>query len=96
MATSNLDPYLIPAMEAPSGLHSNLINPPSTGYSTVVICVLVIVLSTPFVGLRWFTRKYINHQVWWDDCSCSHYAVRLHSFSILMDYDRVLRPGLDL
>ncbi|KAF6218247.1 hypothetical protein HO133_006209 [Letharia lupina] len=52
MASLTSDPYLTPAMKAPPGLHSNLIDPPSTGYSTIIICILVIVLSTPFVVLR--------------------------------------------
>ena len=76
MTSFNSDPYTTPAMEAPSGFHSNLINPPSTNYSTIIICVLVIVLSTPFVIARLYTRKFITHQVWWDDCT---YSILSHS-----------------
>lgn len=57
-------------MEAPPGLHSNLIDPPSSAYSTIIICVLIIVLPTPFVVLRLYTRKFISRQVWWDDWCC--------------------------
>lgn len=69
MASLTSDPYLIPAMEAPPGVHSDLIDPPSTAYSTIIILVLVIIISTPFVVLRLYTRKFITRQVWWDDCS---------------------------
>ena len=68
MASLTSDPYTTPAMKAPSGLESNLINPPSTHYSSIIICVLVTVLSTPFVIVRLYTRKFVTHQIWWDDC----------------------------
>ena len=96
MASLISDPYLTPAIEAPPGLHSNLVDPPSTSYSTIIICVLIIVLSTPFVLLRLYTRKFITRHVWWDDCQCSHRTIRFNSSSMLMGCDRVLRPGLDL
>ena len=83
-------------MEAPPGLHSNLIDPPSTDYSTIIICVLVIVLSTPFVMLRLYTRKFITREVWWDDCANPPHAVRHLSNGILMGCGRVLPLGLDL
>ena len=95
MASFSSDPYLTPAMEAPPGLHSDLIDPPSTDYSTITICVLVIILSTPFVILRLYTRKFINHQIWWDDCPYLVYSVRYASSCILMGCDRVLCLGLD-
>ena len=96
MAALASNPYLIPAMKAPPGLHSNLIDPPSTSHPIIVICVLVIVLPTPFVILRLYTRKFINHQVWWDDCSYSYHVNSYRLTSMLMNYDRVLRFRLDL
>lgn len=76
MASLTSNQYLTPAMEAPPGLHSNLIDPPSSAYSTIIICVLIIVLPTPFVVLRLYTRKFISRQVWWDDCSYSHHDAK--------------------
>ena len=83
-------------MEAPPGLQSNLIDPPSTDYSTIIICVLVIVLSTPFVMVRLYTRKFITREVWWDDCAYPLHTVRYVSNCILMGWGRVLPLGLDL
>ncbi|CAD6590843.1 MAG: hypothetical protein ASARMPREDX12_004751 [Alectoria sarmentosa] len=70
MAPLTSDQYLRPAMEAPPGLHSNLIDPSSTDYLTIIVCVLILVLSTPFVALRLYTRQFITSQVWWDDGCC--------------------------
>lgn len=90
MASSTSDPYLTPAMEAPPGLHFNLIDPKSTDYSTFIIYVLVIVLSTPFVVVRLYTRKFITRLVWWDDRPCSLDDLRYASNGTLMGCDRVV------
>ncbi len=96
MASRTSDPCLIPAMKAPPGLRSNLIDPPSMGYLTITVCVLVLVLLIPFVALYLYTRQFITRQVWWDDCSYSQHAVRYVPSSMLINCDRVLWFRLDL
>lgn len=69
MATET-DPNLIPAVSAQAGVRSNLSNPPDKNGTFIACCVLVIVLSTPWVFLRLYTRHMISARLWWDDWSC--------------------------
>lgn len=56
-----------PAEPPPPGLHSNLINPPSSTDISLVVLVLCIALTTPLVLLRIYTRAFMERKVWWDD-----------------------------
>ncbi|KAI4249798.1 MAG: hypothetical protein L6R40_000587 [Gallowayella cf. fulva] len=69
MATK-ADPNLTPAITAPPGHQSNLVNPPSKDGIFIACCVLVIVLSTPWVLVRLYTRRWISAKLWWDDLAC--------------------------
>ncbi|KAL8811929.1 MAG: hypothetical protein Q9223_007418 [Gallowayella weberi] len=66
MATKN-DPKSTPAVVAPPGLKSNLVNPPSKDGVFIICCVLAIVLSTPWVLVRIYTRRRVSAKLWWDD-----------------------------
>ncbi|KAL8800035.1 MAG: hypothetical protein Q9200_007372 [Gallowayella weberi] len=69
MATKN-DPKSTPAVVAPPGLKSNLVNPPSKDGVFIICCVLAIVLSTPWVLVRIYTRRRVSAKLWWDDLTC--------------------------
>ncbi|KAL8676919.1 MAG: hypothetical protein Q9224_007240, partial [Gallowayella concinna] len=62
------DPIPTPAITAPPGHKSNLLHPPSKDRVFIACCVLVIVLSTPWVLVRIYTRRRISAKLWWDDC----------------------------
>ncbi len=68
MATLSSDENLIPAMPVPPGHYSQLINPPSQNYPTIVCLVLAIVISALFVAVRLYTRQRVTRRLWWDDC----------------------------
>ncbi|MCJ1460422.1 hypothetical protein MMC28_010804 [Mycoblastus sanguinarius] len=89
MAASHSNPHLTPAMPAPPGQHSDLINPPSQKYPTIVCLVLAISLSAPFVGVRIYTRHYITRKLWWDDWTC------LLGWMFLVALAGLLLDGLD-
>lgn len=65
---SNTDLKLTPALEAPPGKHSQLVNPPDKDQIYIACCVLVIFLSTPFLVVRLYTRYRIKPKLGWDDC----------------------------
>lgn len=68
MAAPSFDPNLTPAGKPPPGVTSNLTNPPSQGYNIIVGMAVYLLLTTPIVLARMFTRHYINRHMWWDDC----------------------------
>ena len=68
MSSSPKDPNITPALKPPLGVTSNLINPPSKGYITIIVFVAYLGVSTPLVCLRMYVRRFINRKVWWDDC----------------------------
>ncbi len=57
-----------PGVKPPSGARSNFVDPPSQKGLIVAVAVLAIILSTLFVCLRIYTRRFINRRLWWDDC----------------------------
>ena len=66
-----------PAMPAPHGQHSQLINPPSKNYPVITCLVLAVVLSAIAVTVRIYTRHRITRKLWWDDCEahrCNYVA----------------------
>lgn len=65
------DPNITPALKPPPGVTSNLINPPSRGYITLIVFVTYLGVTTPMVCLRMYVRRFINRKVWWDDCMFS-------------------------
>ena len=67
MSSISPDPNVTPALAAPPGFTSNLVNPPSQAYVTIVVQIVLLLLVTPFVFVRLFTRYYVLHGLWWDD-----------------------------
>ncbi|MCJ1371597.1 hypothetical protein MMC20_002816 [Loxospora ochrophaea] len=84
MSTTVLNPELIPAQTPPPGMVSNLKDPSSQGYVTITVLVIVMCITTPFVLLRMWTRKFINQKLWWDDCCCVLGWIGLLSLAGLM------------
>ena len=64
-----------PALRAPPGMTSNLSNPSSEAYITIIVTVILIVITAPIVLLRLYTRCFINRRLWWDDCKCSLFVL---------------------
>lgn len=69
MSSPPKDPNITPALKAPPGLTSNLINPPNKGYITIIVVVAYLGVTTPLLCLRMYVRRFINRKVWWDDCT---------------------------
>ncbi|KAL8757564.1 MAG: hypothetical protein Q9199_002135 [Rusavskia elegans] len=59
-----------PAIPPPQGQDSNLIDPPSIDTTIIACTVLLLVLSTPLVAVRLYTRIKIKPKPWWDDATC--------------------------
>jgi hypothetical protein len=53
--------------QAPPGYTINLVNPEYIGYHLVVSAVITTGLSSFFLGLRLYTRKFLARGLGWDD-----------------------------
>lgn len=62
-----MDPNTIPAIPAPAGMVSNFANPSSFAWVTILTMVVYIVIVTPFVAARVYTRALVQKSLWWDD-----------------------------
>ena len=76
---SRPNPSLTPAITPPPGLYSQLIDPPNNDLVFIIICVVVICVSTPIVAVRLYTRYKIKPTLGWDDGK-----ILLPTHSILM------------
>jgi hypothetical protein len=59
---------LTPAIQAPHGHVSNLINPTGVGYRITITNVVCIVLFMIVVTVRLITRVFLNRSFGHDDC----------------------------
>lgn len=84
MASTIADPNLRPALEAPPGVTSNLIDPPNQQHAIIITMVVYLALTTPFVLARMYTRHIINRRLWWDDCK----SPTMNTESPLLPIDR--------
>lgn len=66
MATKT-DPNLTPAVSPPAGIKPNFVDPPRKDWIFISCCIVVIGVSTPWVLMRMYTRKFIKPSIWWDD-----------------------------
>ena len=62
---------MTPSELHPPGVESNLIDPPSAAYVSIILMVLYLSLSTPLVIVRILTRHFVHKKLWWDDCRVS-------------------------
>lgn len=86
MSPSTSDPYTTPALKSPQGVRPNLIDPASQGYVCIIAMVIYLVVATPFVVIRMYTRHFINRRVWWDDCRFSlNVAQMLENADLFLD-----------
>ena len=68
-STTNLN--LIPAATPPPGQQPHFVNPPNDNAPFIAWLAIYIVVSTPLVGMRVYTREFVTRQLWWDDCTFS-------------------------
>lgn len=62
------DASLIPAIQPPSGMVSNLIDPHSVGFRITITNAVCIVLFMVVVVIRLITRVFLNRSFGHDDC----------------------------
>ena len=67
------NPSLTPALQAPEGLESNFVDPPTLMPRVVVTSVVVVSMMTIFVSARLFTKSHIAHRHHCEDF-LSYYA----------------------
>ncbi|PHH59526.1 hypothetical protein CDD81_2888 [Ophiocordyceps australis] len=77
------NPDLTPALAPPPGVISNLVDPPSQGYATIIAMVLYMVIATPCVAARLYTRARIHRKLWWDDWSSVIALIGLYGFCVI-------------
>ncbi len=65
------------ALEPPSGVVPNLVDPASQAYVVIIVTTLGLCLATPVVMIRLYTRHFINHKLWWDDGASACHDVPL-------------------
>jgi hypothetical protein len=61
-------PSLTPAIQAPNGHVSNLINPVGVGFRITITNIVCIVLFMVVVTVRLITRVFLNKSFGHDDC----------------------------
>lgn len=77
----------IPAGLPPPGVTPNFVNPPSLRDPTITANAVFLSLSTVFVLLRIYTRKWLTRMLKWDDFACviallgaaAHSALLIHA-----------------
>ncbi|MCJ1263282.1 hypothetical protein MMC22_003152 [Lobaria immixta] len=96
MSATASDPNLKPALKAPPGLISNLIDPPSSAYITITCLVIFLSLTTPIVFIRIYTRRFINQRLWWDDYTSVIAWIGLWGFAGILLESLTYGNGVDM
>ena len=73
----DVDPYAMPALIAPAGEQSTLVNPPSSQNWLVATGVLCLTLSFVFISARTFVKTYILKKTQIEDCMSLEGALAL-------------------
>ena len=60
MSAISSDSNLKPAIKPPPGLTSNLVDPPSQGYVTITVMVVMLSFTTPIVAIRDIYEAFYN------------------------------------
>ena len=68
-STSQLPPYLIPALKPPPGLSPDFEHPPTLRRRIIAASVIFPAIAACFVAIRIYTRAFITRALWWDDCT---------------------------
>ena len=63
-----------PAVPPPRGEHSQFVDPPTNDVGFIVMYIVFVVVSTPLIIIRMYTREFITRRVWWDDCKHFRYS----------------------
>ena len=66
---------IVPGLTPPPGVTSNFVNPPSQSNITIIVMTVYLVLTTPLVILRMYTRAFVKGPVKWDDCKLQSAAI---------------------
>ncbi len=85
MDPSQLPPGLdlahLPAGRPPPGTSPNFVKPVTSRAPVIAISVIFLTLSTLFVSLRLYTRKFLNRALGLEDCTClgvTHELLEVH------------------
>lgn len=76
---ANIGPYTAPAFKPPVGVHSNIIDPPSSQKLLVATGVSCLTLTGAFISARIFVKTYILKKTQIEDCG---YIERTASHSL--------------
>ncbi|KAK0508024.1 hypothetical protein JMJ35_009913 [Cladonia borealis] len=89
----------------PGGVKANFVNPPNQTKSTIALHTICLTLVTLCMMMRIYTRRFISHQLGWDDYLCvSAYALTIAEYiyiplgasiklSCLLFYRRLFSPS---
>ncbi|KAF2188920.1 hypothetical protein K469DRAFT_456892, partial [Zopfia rhizophila CBS 207.26] len=60
----------------PSGITPNFVNPPSRAHVVITVHIVLTIISTLFMGLRFYTVLFITRHVRVDDCKLSYHSYK--------------------
>ena len=66
-----------PAMPAPSGMHSNFVNPSNLKTEGLVLVTFCLILSTLVVGMRMWTKSRVVRKIVLEDCKSTFFRPSL-------------------
>lgn len=69
-----------PAMPAPSGMHSNFVNPSNLKTECLVLVIFCLILSTFVVSMRMWTKTRLVRKVVLEDCKSVFFRLSLLNF----------------
>ncbi|KAH8702770.1 hypothetical protein GQ44DRAFT_631348 [Phaeosphaeriaceae sp. PMI808] len=58
----------------PPGITPDFANPPSRAQAIIIIHIVFTSISTLFIGLRFYTARFITRHVRVDDCRLFYYS----------------------
>lgn len=63
----------VPAGPPPPGITSNFTDPETLRAPVIAVNVILLVVTTTFVGMRIYTRKFLNRILSAEDCRFLHF-----------------------
>ena len=57
-----------PALPPPPGVKSNFDNPVTQDAALIKVNAVFIALMLPMIVIRIYSKAFISHTLWWDDC----------------------------
>lgn len=65
---ANVDLTQIPALNPPSGITPDFVDPATRANLTLISCAGIVAVMLLFVMLRIYTKVYVIQTTGWDDC----------------------------